>query len=81
MKLAATWCKTDLGLGIGLLVGALTLGSALPHLLNALPLLGERGHAAMAIGSLDDVGVGCTRRPSRRAFRSAGATVAQRRSV
>lgn len=37
MKLMATWCKTDRGFGIGLLVGALTLGSALPHLLNAFP--------------------------------------------
>jgi MFS family permease len=36
MKLAASWCKEDRGLGIGLLVGALTLGSGLPHLLNAL---------------------------------------------
>ncbi len=43
MKLAASWSKLDRGLAIGLLVGALTLGSALPHLLNALPLLGEGG--------------------------------------
>ncbi len=35
MKLVATWCRADRGLGIGLLVGALTFGSALPHLLNA----------------------------------------------
>ncbi len=39
MKLMATWCKQDRGLCIGLLVGALTVGSALPHLLNAMPLL------------------------------------------
>ena len=38
MKLVATWTKEDRGLGIGLLVGALTLGSALPHLLNAVPV-------------------------------------------
>ena len=38
MKLVATWCKEDRGEGIGLLVGALTVGSALPHLLNALPV-------------------------------------------
>jgi MFS family permease len=43
MKLVATWCKTDRGLGIGLLVGGLVLGSALPHLLNAAPVLGEVG--------------------------------------
>jgi MFS family permease len=36
MKLAASWCKEDRGLGIGLLVAALTLGSGVPHLLNAL---------------------------------------------
>jgi len=43
MKLVATWCTDDRGEGIGLLVGALTVGSALPHLLNALPLLGAAG--------------------------------------
>jgi MFS family permease len=40
MKLMATWCQADRGLCIGLLVGALSVGSATPHLLNALPLLG-----------------------------------------
>jgi len=35
MKLMATWTKKDRGLGIGLLVGALTIGSAMPHLINA----------------------------------------------
>lgn len=35
MKIMATWTKADRGLGIGLLVGALTFGSAAPHLLNA----------------------------------------------
>jgi MFS family permease len=40
MKLVATWCKEDRGLGIGLLVGALTIGSASPHLISALPFLG-----------------------------------------
>jgi MFS family permease len=34
MKIMATWTKEDRGLGIGLLVGAVTLGSASPHLLN-----------------------------------------------
>ena len=34
MKLAATWAKGDMGLMVGILVGALTLGSALPHLFN-----------------------------------------------
>jgi MFS family permease len=36
MKLAATWARGDMGLVVGLLVGALTLGSATPHLFNAL---------------------------------------------
>lgn len=35
MKLVATWAKGDMGLMVGLLVGALTLGSAAPHLFNA----------------------------------------------
>jgi MFS family permease len=37
MKLVASWSVEDRGLWIGVLVGALTLGSALPHLLNARP--------------------------------------------
>jgi MFS family permease len=41
MKIMATWTKEDRGLGIGLLVGALTLGSALPHLLNAVGGMGD----------------------------------------
>ncbi len=36
MKIAASWAKGDLGLLVGILVGALTLGSAAPHLFNAL---------------------------------------------
>lgn len=43
MKLVASWCKEDRGLGIGILVAALTLGSGVPHLLNALPLVGAGG--------------------------------------
>ena len=43
MKLVATWCEEDRGEGIGLLVGALTVGSALPHLLNAVPVFGGTG--------------------------------------
>jgi len=35
MKIMTTWTKEDRGLGIGLLVGALTVGSASPHLLKA----------------------------------------------
>lgn len=45
MKLIATWYKADRGLGIGMLIGALTVGTAVPHLLNALTFLG--GHAEL----------------------------------
>ena len=36
MKLAITWAKADIGLLVGFLVGALTLGSGAPHLFNAI---------------------------------------------
>ncbi len=36
MKLAVTWAKGDIGFLVGLLVGALTLGSGAPHLVNAM---------------------------------------------
>jgi MFS family permease len=36
MKLASTWAKGDMGLMVGILVGALTLGSASPYLLSVL---------------------------------------------
>ena len=35
MKMASSWARADMGLLIGLLVGALTLGTAAPHLFNA----------------------------------------------
>jgi MFS family permease len=49
MKLAASWAKGDLGLLIGLLVGAVSLGSALPHLLPTL--LGGIGWQAAYLGA------------------------------
>ncbi|WP_287885663.1 MULTISPECIES: MFS transporter [Paracoccus] len=36
MKMAAGWTQKGMGLMIGVLVGALTLGSSLPHLFNAV---------------------------------------------
>jgi len=36
MKLMATWFRRGRGLALGILIGALTLGSALPHLFRAL---------------------------------------------
>jgi MFS family permease len=59
MKIMATWTREDRGFGVGLLVGALTLGSAAPHLLKALgrtgdwrPVLVLSGAAAVAGGAL-----------------------------
>jgi len=36
MKIMASWCQKDRGRCIGILVGAVTIGSGLPHLLSAL---------------------------------------------
>src|SRR5207248_6503720 len=36
LKLMATWFRRGRGLALGTIVGALTLGSALPHLVNGL---------------------------------------------
>jgi MFS family permease len=41
MKIMATWTRNDRGWGIGLLVGALTVGSAAPHLLRAFGGVGD----------------------------------------
>jgi MFS family permease len=41
MKIIAGWFDTGRGLGIGALVGALTVGSALPHLLRGLGGVGD----------------------------------------
>lgn len=65
MKLMATWCREDRGLGIGILVGALTVGSAMPHLLNALPVFGETGmppwrHVLLGTSFLALTGAGIT---------------------
>jgi MFS family permease len=43
MKLVSTWAKRDRGLSIGIMVGALSLGSAVPHFLNAVPVFGHGG--------------------------------------
>ncbi|KAB1197276.1 MULTISPECIES: MFS transporter [Haloferax] len=53
MKLVAGWFKEERGLAIGALIGALTVGSALPHLLRAVggidrPRLVLLGAAALA---------------------------------
>ena len=51
MKIIATWTKADRGLGIGILVGALTLGTAFPHLLNTLTGM-ENWRVALEIGAI-----------------------------
>ena len=48
MKLASTWAQGDMGLMVGILVGALTLGSASPHLFNAFSGVGWRLPVAVA---------------------------------
>ena len=41
MKIMATWTTKDRGLGLGLLVGALTVGSAFPHLIKSVGGIGD----------------------------------------
>lgn len=43
MKLVTTWYNRDRGFGVGVLIAALTFGSALPHLLNAAAWRGAAG--------------------------------------
>jgi len=43
MRLVVTWTTASRGYWVGVLIGALTLGSAMPHLLNALPWSGAGG--------------------------------------
>lgn len=56
MKIMATWTTTDRGLGIGLLVGALTVGSASPHLLIALGGIGDWQQVLWLAGGLAAIG-------------------------
>ena len=65
MKLATTWARGDMGLMVGLLVGALTLGSASPHLFNALggidwrfTLATASGTALLAAAGINLAGIG-----------------------
>ena len=51
MKHVATWARGDMGLLVGMLVGALTLGSASPHLFNAMGGLDWRFTLAAASAS------------------------------
>ena len=73
MKLASTWAKGDMGLMVGILVGALTLGSAGPHLINALggiewriPLVVSTLSAFAAAALVGFAGIGPNRKPAPR---------------
>jgi len=50
MKIVATWFQSGRGLAIGILVGALTVGSAAPHLIRGLTDLPWRGTLLTASG-------------------------------
>jgi MFS family permease len=59
MKLAASWFATDRGLAVGGLVGALTVGGAVPHLINFLvgglawpPVIAGTSLAALAAAAV-----------------------------
>lgn len=56
MKIMATWTREDRGYGVGLLVGALTLGSAAPHLFKALGRAGDWRAVLLASGALAVLG-------------------------
>src|SRR2546422_10388690 len=68
MKIVSGWFRDGRGWAIGIMVGALTLGSALPHLARWLvpaalwrPVLGAAGLAAFAGGGV--MGGGAPERP------------------
>ncbi len=71
MKLASTWARGDMGLMVGILVGALTLGSASPHLFNARggldwrePLAIASVSALVAAVAIGLAGIGPNRAPA-----------------
>jgi sugar phosphate permease len=45
MKLASSWSRRNRGLAVGTIIGALTLGSAAPHLFGAASFFDETGDA------------------------------------
>ncbi len=50
LKAMSTWFRTGRGLALGVMIGALTVGSAMPHLINALG--GFDWRATLAIASI-----------------------------
>ncbi|PPR61293.1 MAG: hypothetical protein CFH10_01202, partial [Alphaproteobacteria bacterium MarineAlpha4_Bin2] len=68
MKIATTWAEGNMGFLVGTLVGALTLGSATPHLFNALAgvdwqvtILAASASALAAAGIAPFIGLGPNR--------------------
>jgi MFS family permease len=55
MKIMATWTRRDRGLAIGLMVGALAVGSASPHLINALGGVGGPWRPVIYLAALSAV--------------------------
>ena len=73
MKLASTWARGDMGLMVGILVGALTFGSATPHLFNAIggvdwriPVAIASASAVGAAALIGFAGIGPARTPAPR---------------
>jgi MFS family permease len=71
MKLASTWARGDMGLMVGILVGALTFGSATPHLFNVfggvdwrLPVAIASASAVGAAALIGLAGIGPARSPA-----------------
>ena len=64
MKLASGWARADLGLLIGIVVGALTIGSAAPHAIPGLLGSVDWRHIYVAAGALALIG-GCLILPFR----------------
>lgn len=56
MKIAADWFAGQLGKALGLLVGALVLGTALPHLIRSLGAELDWSSVILAVSSLAGVG-------------------------
>jgi MFS family permease len=67
LKAMSAWFRTGRGLALGVMIGALTIGSALPHLINALGGLEWRATLLIASGLTFVGGViavrGCTAGP------------------
>jgi len=58
MKIMATWTRADRGLAIGMLVGALTVGTAAPHLVKSMGGVRAWGNVMYAVSGL--AFLGCT---------------------